>query len=61
MLCGAKAWTALQGCVLESGKLGFVQPPGAEPAAADADSWEVYGAGAFLLAGSEILNLEALD
>lgn len=54
-----KAWNALVSCVdPDTGKLGWVQPPGDKPAATTAsDSWE-YGVGAFLLAGSEMLKLE---
>ncbi|HOT63943.1 MAG TPA: glycoside hydrolase family 88 protein, partial [Dysgonamonadaceae bacterium] len=35
------------------------QPIGADPRKNfDADSWEVYGTGAFLLAGSEVIKLK---
>lgn len=37
---------------------GRVQNIGASPEPADADSWQNFGTGAFLLAGSEILKLE---
>jgi Alginate lyase len=37
--------------------LGWVQPIGAEPGATTADTTEVYGAGALLLAGSEMMLL----
>ena len=37
---------------------GWTQPIGSDPRRNfDADSWEVYGAGAFLLAGSEVTKL----
>ena len=52
-----KAWRALAEKVNEEGRLGFVQPPGREPRDYDADEWHEYGTGAFLLAGSELLNL----
>jgi rhamnogalacturonyl hydrolase YesR len=53
-----KAWTALNLCVNEEGRVGWVQPIGADPRKNfSADSWEVYGTGAFLLAGSEIIKL----
>jgi unsaturated rhamnogalacturonyl hydrolase len=53
-----KAWIALNTLVQESGKVGWTQPIGADPRRNfDADSWEVYGAGAFLLAGSEVAKL----
>jgi rhamnogalacturonyl hydrolase YesR len=48
-----KAWIALNGCVNAEGRVGWVQPIGADPRKNfNADSWEVYGTGAFLLAGS---------
>lgn len=54
-----KAWTALNGCVNEEGRVGWVQPIGADPRKNfDANSWEVYGTGAFLLAGSEVIKLK---
>jgi unsaturated rhamnogalacturonyl hydrolase len=53
-----KAWIALNGLVHPDGKGGWTQPIGADPKKNfDADSWEVYGAGAFLLAGSEVVKL----
>ena len=52
-----KAWIALNACVNEEGRVGWVQPIGADPRKNfNADSWEVYGTGAFLLAGSEVLH-----
>ncbi|MDR2037121.1 MAG: glycoside hydrolase family 88 protein [Bacteroidales bacterium] len=54
-----KAWIALNGCVNEEGRVGWVQPIGADPRKNfNADSWEVYGTGAFLLAGSEVIKLK---
>lgn len=52
-----KAWTALQKCQKENGMVGWVQDIGASPEPASADSWQNFGTGAFLLAGSEILKL----
>lgn len=53
-----KGWAALNGLVHTDGKVGWTQPIGADPRRNfNADSWEVYGAGAFLLAGSEIVKL----
>jgi rhamnogalacturonyl hydrolase YesR len=52
-----KAWAALNACVAPDGKLTHVQPIGADPKKFPADSTEVYGVGAFLLAGSEVLRL----
>lgn len=56
-----KAWAALVGCVNSDGKLTYVQPAGSGPKAFDADSTEVYGTGAFLLAGSEIYRMAVLE
>ena len=53
-----KTWFALNKCVDKNGKVGWVQPIGADPRADfSADSWEVYGTGAFLLAASEVIKL----
>jgi rhamnogalacturonyl hydrolase YesR len=49
-----KGWGALVRAVQPDGKLGWVQQIGAEPGSADGDSTEVYGTGAFLLAGSAV-------
>jgi rhamnogalacturonyl hydrolase YesR len=53
-----KAWEAIKKCQQEDGRVGWVQNIGYDPRPADADSWQNYGTGAFLLAGSEILKLE---
>ncbi len=54
-----KAWVALNGLVSPEGRVGWVQPIGADPRRDfSADSWEVYGTGAFLLAGSEVIKLK---
>lgn len=53
-----KAWQALTSSVHENGKLGYVQPQGAAPEKVTADDTEVYGVGAFLLAGTEMLALQ---
>ena len=53
-----KAWQALAACQHENGMVGWVQDIGADPQPATADSWQNYGTGAFLLAGSEILKLK---
>ena len=52
-----KAWQALVDCVTPEGKLTHVQPIGADPKKFDETSSEVYGVGAFLLAGSEVCRL----
>ena len=54
-----KAWKALTKCVNKEGRVGWVQPIGADPRKNfNEDSWETYGSGAFLLAGSEIIKLK---
>lgn len=53
----AKAWTALVDSVNPDGKLTHVQPIGSSPKDFDPDSTDVYGTGAFLLAGSEVYRL----
>jgi len=54
-----RAWRGLAGCVTPEGRLTHVQPIGADPRKFDVDSTEVYGVGAFLLAGSEVYRLAA--
>ena len=54
-----KAWTGINTLVHPDGKVGWTQPIGADPRRNfNAESWEVYGAGAYLLAGSEIVKLK---
>jgi rhamnogalacturonyl hydrolase YesR len=52
----AKGWNSLTGYVDEDGMLGYVQPIGAAPGEAFPDRTEVYGIGAFVLAGTEMLE-----
>jgi rhamnogalacturonyl hydrolase YesR len=53
------AWTGLNTLLTPEGKVGWVQPIGADPRRNfNAESWESYGAGAFLLAASEIIQLK---
>jgi rhamnogalacturonyl hydrolase YesR len=56
-----KAWDALSSCVGPDGKLTHVQPIGADPKNFSEDSTEVYGVGAFLLAGSEVYRQAVLQ
>jgi rhamnogalacturonyl hydrolase YesR len=49
-----KSWHALVGSLHEDGMLGYVQPIGAAPDKVSDSSTEIYGVGAFLLAGSEM-------
>ncbi|MEJ7768005.1 MAG: glycoside hydrolase family 88 protein [Chitinophagaceae bacterium] len=54
-----KAWEGLNTLVSAEGRVGWVQPIGADPKRNfTAESWEVYGAGAYLLAGSEVIKLK---
>jgi unsaturated rhamnogalacturonyl hydrolase len=54
-----KAWIGLNGLVQPNGMVGWTQPIGADPRRNfNADSWEVYGAGAYMLAGSEVVKLK---
>ena len=56
-----KAWEALVGCVHSDGMLGNVQPIGEAPESVTRDMTEVYGVGAFLMAGTEILKLDVIS
>jgi unsaturated rhamnogalacturonyl hydrolase len=58
LLDALKAWKALAACVHPDGKLGFVQKIGDSPASVGYEDTEVYGVGAFLLAGTEIAKLK---
>lgn len=52
-----KGWEALVAAVQEDGKLGYVQPIGADPKKVTREMTEVYGVGAFLLAGNQIYKM----
>ena len=56
-----KAWPALVGCIDADGKLTHIQPAGSEPVKFAADSTQPYGAGVFLLAGSEVYRMAVLE
>jgi unsaturated rhamnogalacturonyl hydrolase len=56
-----KAWAALVDSVDGDGKLTHVQPIGSDPKTFADDSTEVYGVGAFLLAGSEIYRMVVFE
>ena len=54
-----KAFNGLMSCQQKNGKMGWVQPIGADPKRNfSEDSWEVYGTGAYLLAASELLKVK---
>jgi unsaturated rhamnogalacturonyl hydrolase len=52
-----RAWVALCKNIQPDGKIGWVQVIGCQPNTVLADDTQDYGAGAFLLAGTEILRL----
>jgi unsaturated rhamnogalacturonyl hydrolase len=53
-----KAWKGLNTLIQPDGHVGWCQPIGADPKKNfSPESWEVYGTGAFLLAGSEVIKL----
>lgn len=52
-----KGWKALCANIQPAGMLGYVQKIGDRPGASGPEATEVYGSGAFLLAGSEIIRM----
>jgi hypothetical protein len=56
-----RAWIALTDCVDTEGKLTHVQPIGFDPKTFADNSTEVYGVGAFLLAGSELYRMAVFE
>lgn len=52
-----KGWAALVSSVEADGKLGWVQPVGADPRKVTRDMTELYGTGAFLMAACEVYKL----
>jgi unsaturated rhamnogalacturonyl hydrolase len=52
-----KAWEGLSKVVTAEGQLQWVQPIGEAPNNVTKDNFQEYGAGAFLLAGSEVIKL----
>lgn len=52
-----RGWKSMVSVVSPDGKVGFIQPIGADPKAVTMDMTEVYGVGAFLMAGTEITKL----
>ena len=55
----ARGWAGLVTHLYADGRLGAIQPIGAAPGAYTAGSSYVFGTGAFLLAGSEVLKATA--
>jgi unsaturated rhamnogalacturonyl hydrolase len=52
-----KGWRSMVSSVWPDGKVGFIQPIGADPKSVTRDMTEVYGIGGFLMAGTEITRL----
>jgi unsaturated rhamnogalacturonyl hydrolase len=52
-----RGWDAMVNAVWPDGKVGWIQPIGEDPKAVTREMTEVYGVGAFLLAGSELYEL----
>ena len=52
-----KGWEALVAAVESDGKLGWVQPVGADPKKVTREMTELYGTGAFLMAACEVYKL----
>lgn len=52
-----KGWAALASAVEPDGKLGWVQPVGADPRKVTREMTELYGTGAFLMAACEVYKL----
>lgn len=52
-----KGWQALVAAVEDDGKLGWVQPVGADPKKVTREMTELYGPGAFLMAACEVYKL----
>lgn len=53
-----KAWSALEAVQQADGKVTWVQNIGYDPKPAGPDTWQNFGTGAFLMAGSEVLKLK---
>src|SRR5512133_1212506 len=52
-----KGWKSMVTSVWPDGKVGFIQPIGADPKTVTREMTEVYGVGGFLMAGTEIIRL----
>jgi rhamnogalacturonyl hydrolase YesR len=52
-----KGWELMVSSVWPDGKVGFIQPIGADPKAVTREMTEVYGVGGFLLAGTQIYKM----
>lgn len=52
-----KGWKSMVTSVWPDGKVGFIQPIGADPKSVTRDMTEVYGVGGFLMSGTEMVRL----
>lgn len=52
-----KAWESMVKCVSAEGRLGYVQMVGQKPEKISPESTEIFGSGAFLMAGAEMVRL----
>ena len=52
-----KGWKGMVRSVWPDGKVGYIQPVGADPKAVTSDMTEVYGVGGFLMAGTQIYKM----
>jgi unsaturated rhamnogalacturonyl hydrolase len=52
-----KGWKSMEDAVWPDGKVGWIQPIGYDPKNVTREMTEVYGVGAFLLAGTEVYEL----
>jgi unsaturated rhamnogalacturonyl hydrolase len=52
-----RGWKSMVTNVSPDGKVGYIQPIGADPKAVTKDMTEVYGVGGFLMAGTQIIKL----
>ncbi len=52
-----KGWKSMVRSVWPDGKVGFIQPIGADPKAVTGEMTEVYGIGGFLMAGTQLYKM----
>jgi len=52
-----KGWKSMVRSVWPDGKVGFIQPIGADPKAVTGEMTEVYGVGGFLMAGTQLYKM----
>jgi rhamnogalacturonyl hydrolase YesR len=52
-----KGWRSMVTSVWPDGKVGYIQPIGADPKSVTKEMTEVYGVGGFLMAGTEIMKM----